>query len=620
MNRDELEALREGWDFEAKLGLGRDGQGTIPDSLWETYSAMANSDGGIILLGAAERADGSLDLRGLPDPDRLESELWNALGNRQKVSANVLRKGDVERVAVDGGWLLVVNVPRAGRADRPLFLKGAERNTYLRVHEGDRLASAEVVRRMMADAQPERDAQILEGYSQADFDAESVRRYRQLFGQRRPDHAFVVSDDAKFLRQVGALGHDRTRAIEGVTLAGLLMFGREEAIRDRYPHWHLSYKEVPDQDAATARWLDRIASDGSWNANVFEFYQRVVGKLMQGLKVPFALDSDLARRESTPAHAALREALVNTLVHADFEGRAGIRVIRSPVGYEFIDPGLLLVSTDQVWRGGVSEPRNPVLQRMFGLVQLGEREGSGGPAIRAAWTEQHWRAPELWVDVEHAETHLRLRQESLLPQESIDALRARFGERFDALDEVGRLALATAHAEGAVDHARLCSLTGTHSRDVTLRLQELVTRGMLVSTGTPRAKIYALPGSSTTPGTASVLRRKGAGSEESSEERGADSEESSEERAAGSEESAGVEAASPTRGWAPREDQLASLLTLCADGWRTLPELAKALGRTDSTVRTMYLRPLLAQGALERRYPESPRHPKQAYRTRRDES
>ena len=70
MTRDDIESLREGWDFEAKLAAGRDGQGAVPESLWETYSALANTAGGLILLGAREDREGAIEVRGLADPDR----------------------------------------------------------------------------------------------------------------------------------------------------------------------------------------------------------------------------------------------------------------------------------------------------------------------------------------------------------------------------------------------------------------------------------------------------------------------------------------------------------------------------------------------------------------------
>lgn len=616
MIRDELEALREGWDFEAKLAAGRDGQGAVPASLWETYSAMANTEGGVIVLGARERDDQSLELVGIYNVDKVEMDFWNTLQNPSKVSANVVRREDVERVNIDGRYVLVIRVPKAGRAHRPVHLNGSpETKTFLRVHQGDRAASREVVRRMMADAQPERDAVVLDGYGETDLDPNSVRQYRNIFGSRRPDHPFLREDDAGFLRQLGVLKRDRLRSVEGLTLGGLLMLGREDAIRDRYPHWHLSYRERAAHPEDRVRWKDRLVPDGTWNANVFEFYGRVILRLHEGLKVPFALDGAQFRRDDTAAHAAIREALVNTLVHADYDGGGGIRVLRDPVGFELINPGLLLISAEQVWRGGVSEPRNPVLQRLFSLLQLGEREGSGGPAIRHAWAQQHWQTPSLHEDTENSETHLLLSQVSLFPPEAVDELRETLGSTFDTLDEVGRIALITAYAENGVTHARLCELTGAHSRDVTLKLQELGRKKLLNSTGGLRTKTYSLAFEAKR-GVSGELYLRPSGSEEFSagfEETYASSEESpmgSEESPVGSE---GTPAAQ-RRGYAPLQQQLEDVLTFCTGEWRTLTEIAKTLGRTENTVRTTYLPPLLARGLIERRHPESPRHPHQAYR------
>jgi ATP-dependent DNA helicase RecG len=650
VTRDELEALREGWDFEAKLAAGRDGQGAVPLSFWETYSAMANTEGGVVVLGAREREDQTLELVGIADIDKVEADLWNTIQNPSKVSANLLRRQDVERVEVDSRGLLVIRVPKAARAQRPVHLNGSpDTKTFLRVHDGDRVATREVVRRMLADAQPERDAVVLDGYGEADLDANGVRQYRNVFASRRPDHPFLREDDAGFLRQIGVLKHDRVRNVDGLTLGGLLMLGREDAIRDRYPHWHLSYRERSAAPESSARWTDRIAADGTWNANVFEFYGRVIGKLHEGLKVPFALDAAQFRRDDTPAHAAIREALVNTLVHADYEGGSGIRIIREPAGYEFINPGLLLVATEQVWRGGLSEPRNPVLQRLFGLLNLGEREGSGGPAIRHAWEEQHWRPPALREDTEHAETHLLLSQVSLFPPAAVEELRRRLAGAFDAQDETGRIALVTAHAEGLVTHARLCELTGAHSRDVTLKLQDLVRKGLLLGAGGPRAKTYTLAfePSASTEGQLALGLPASASEETASSFVGTSGapRESSEETSPGSQESLGgaergstQSSASPTQSstqtpasstqspgehrvagssWAGREEVEAAILAIATPGFVTADELATRLNRSIRTLRQNYLNGMVAAGKLTLLHPDKPTSPLQAYRAAR---
>jgi predicted HTH transcriptional regulator len=630
MTRDEFEVLREGWEFEAKLARGRDGQGELPESFWPTYSAMANTEGGTIVLGAKERADGSFDFRGIPDLDKVERDLWNCLQNPQKVSGNVLGRQDVTRESVDGQVLLVVRVPKAPRSLRPVFLNGSwERGTYLRVHDGDRVADREVARRMMADALPERDSMVLEGFGEADLDPDSVRAYRNVFAAKRPDHPFVSEDDAAFLLQAGVIASDRVRGILGLTLGGLLMLGRERALLDRFPHWHLSYRELPADPASGERWVDRIANDGTWNANAFQFYNRVIGKLYQGLKVPFALDAQQFRRDETPAHKAVREALVNTIIHADYEGRSGLRVLRDLSGYEFINPGLLLVLPQQVWKGGISECRNPVLQRLFGLIQLAEHEGSGGPTIRQAWAHQHYQPPALAEDVEHSESHLRLRQLSLLPAASIVALRQRLGGQFDGQDELGRLALATAHAEGGITHARLATLTDAHTRDVTLKLQELLRRKLLGSSGPSRSKTYTLlpPAQVRLPG---IEASSGQSSEGSSPGPVETSEESAVlaigqtigqtiGQSLGQSSGQSSAASGEARGWAPIGHQGDAILAYCLGEWRTVAQIAAAIRRAEPTVRKHYLPPLVASGELERLYPDSPRHPFQAYRTAKKE-
>ena len=91
---------------------------------------------------------------------------------------------------------------------------------------------------------------------------------------------------------------------------------------------------------------------------------------------------------ATLLHQALREALVNTLVHADYSDRASVRVIKRPSGFEFRNPGALRVTVAQALQGGESDCRNRTLQQMFLMINLGERAGSGLPRILTSWQSE----------------------------------------------------------------------------------------------------------------------------------------------------------------------------------------------------------------------------------------
>ena len=103
----------EGVTFEAKRS-----KGGLPKSFWETYSSFANTHGGCIALGVSESEDG-LVVEGVPDVDGTLKGLWNNLNNREKVSVNLLSDADVTVQDVDGKKVILVDVPRASRMDRP---------------------------------------------------------------------------------------------------------------------------------------------------------------------------------------------------------------------------------------------------------------------------------------------------------------------------------------------------------------------------------------------------------------------------------------------------------------------------------------------------------------------
>ena len=127
-----LRRYRENNRIEAKRATGG-----LPESIWETYSAFANTMGGVILLGVVEKADKSFETVDLPDPDGLVAEFWNLVNDTRKASVNILTPPRYRRAprgrAPDRGH----HRARADRRDRPVYVNGDPyMGTYRRDGEG----------------------------------------------------------------------------------------------------------------------------------------------------------------------------------------------------------------------------------------------------------------------------------------------------------------------------------------------------------------------------------------------------------------------------------------------------------------------------------------------------
>lgn len=101
------------------------------------------------------------------------------------------------------------------------------------------------------------------------------------------------------------------------------------------------------------------------------------------------------RIDDTPVHRALREVLANCLVNTDFFVPRGV-VIRQESDMLILEnPGSIRVGKYQMKLGGESDPRNKALMKMFNLIDIGERAGSGVPELFAVWQQEGWEEPQI---------------------------------------------------------------------------------------------------------------------------------------------------------------------------------------------------------------------------------
>jgi predicted HTH transcriptional regulator len=640
----DLELLRESVDLECKLAAGRDGQGAVPEDFWPTYSAFANTQGGLVVLGMREK-QGHFSVEGIANLLKVRKELFDSLNNRQKVSVNLLTDAAVRELILDGKTILLIEIPRAPRKQRPVFLttNPLGGHTYRRLNDGDRPLPDDEVKRMLAEqVEDSRDDRILRGYDFDDLDAATFRSYRQVFTNRDPGHVWNGYEDREFLRHIGGWRKDRETGESGLTLAGLLMFGQMVTIQEELPNYMLDYQERPEAKTEV-RWIDRITLDGKWSGNLYDFYRKVYVKLTADLKVPFRLERG-ERKEETPVHEALREALANVLVHADYSDRASVLVVKSPDMFGFRNPGLMRIPVDVALQGGEPDCRNRTLHKMFRLVGVGEQAGSGIPKIYRGWASQHWRAPALYERIEpYNQTLLELRMVDLLPAVVVTALRKAFGVKFDALGQNERLTLAAAASERVVTHARVREMTGLHPFDLTRMLQNLVRDGFLEAHNPGRGAVYCLPGAAlpkpeevfgdgsaqSVPASAHLTGSSAhlTGDAASDDHRDANGRllteqldapviDSLKQLVPAFREKLEELAAEPrTKGKLPVETMKAVVLAVCSGHYMTLSCLAELVNRDSDAFRQQYLKPLAKDGKLRLAFPTAPTHAKQAYRS-----
>lgn len=142
---DNLQNYRENNRIEAKQALGG-----LPESIWETYSAFANADGGIILLGVEELPDKALHALDLLDPQWLIDDFLTILNNPQMVSVNILTDDHIRIHQVDGKHIIAITVPKAAVSQMPVYVENDPyRGTYRRNGEGDYRCSQEEVDAML---------------------------------------------------------------------------------------------------------------------------------------------------------------------------------------------------------------------------------------------------------------------------------------------------------------------------------------------------------------------------------------------------------------------------------------------------------------------------------------
>ena len=462
----------------------------VPKSIWETYSAFANTYGGLVLLGIQEDLEEKdvakrFTITGVDDAEKIRKDFWNIVNSKEKVSVNILRDADVEVIDMDGKSIVAISVPQADYNVRPVYINNNPlRGTFIRNHEGDHHCPEEMVTMMMRDTNHEgNDRLFLKHYTMDDIDIPTLERYRNHFKSRYTEHPFNDLDNKEFLRQMGGFTTDRESGMECLNMAGLLMFGKGLPIRDRFDNLRLDYIDkshlIGDQ-----RYSDRLTYDGMWENNLFNFVTMVLPKLTRELPRPFKMVG-VERDDDTPQHKALREAMTNCIIHADLMLNSVLKVEKYDDKFVFTNPGLLKLPVEQIYAGEETRARNQRIQNMFRMIGFGENLGSGFPLILSAWNEKHWLKPQLIEqrDLLQVKLILSIETKNVVKDVVKDVVKEISERQRIILDFIAENPTLSANAMSEKMSEKLSEKTGIVPRTIQRDLADLQKKGIIVREG-----------------------------------------------------------------------------------------------------------------------------------------
>jgi ATP-dependent DNA helicase RecG len=358
-------ASHEGKTLEFKRDL------SSPAGVVRTIVAFANTSGGILVIGVDDKTK---NVRGVTSPLDTEEKLVNIVSD----SIYPLLSPDISVVPWRHTQIISVEVFPSSSRPHHIRREGPDKGVYIRVGSSNRRADAALIADLNRQVRSESyDEQPMPALSSEAID---FRVASELFaGVRRLKLADLLT-----LRMI-AKHQNKTVP----TIGGVLLFGIDR--QNHFPDAWIQAGRFQGTDRS------KIADSVLLHSHLIGAIDECIAFIRKHVNVESRID-DVRRRDrwSIPL-PAIREALINSVVHADYsQSGAPIRVSIFDDRIEFENPGLLPfgLTVDDI-RRGVSKLRNRAIGRVFHALGLIEQWGSGVQRMIGACQDAGLKEPQL---------------------------------------------------------------------------------------------------------------------------------------------------------------------------------------------------------------------------------
>jgi ATP-dependent DNA helicase RecG len=451
---DLVEILRrqEGKTLEFKRDM------SSPEGILRTAVAFANTSGGRIVIGVEDKTKRVAGIANiLAEEERLANLMADSIAPKLIPSLEIIPWRKIQLLAVE-------LYPSSSRPHHLIRL-GPEAGVFVRVGSTNRRADPVLI--------------------------EELKRYGQVGSfdeQPVPDlHSegvdFRVASE--YFRHVRKLRHSDLRTLKLTasyqgrtvpTIGGILLFGINRF--DRFPDAWIQAGRFAGTDRR------RILDSAEIRSPLPSAAEEALAFLRKHSSREAVIGPVKRTEVWTLPPVALREAVINAIVHADYAQRgAPIRVALFDDRLEIENPGLLPIGiTIEDIQQGVSKLRNRVIGRVFQELGLVEQWGSGIQRMAAACRDNGLERPHF----EEIGTHFRV---------TLSTLKKPMPRR-DPREERILAALAKSGAAG-LSTSEIAARLRVSPRAARTRLADLVERGWIAEIGSgpkdPRRRYYLVP-------------------------------------------------------------------------------------------------------------------------------
>jgi len=332
----------------------------ISRDVYETICAFLNRNGGHIILGVN---DAGRPLGINPDAlPQMKTDLITAINNPQIINPPLYLLP--EELPLDGKKILVVYIPESSQVHRckgKIFDRNEDGDLDITNHH-------EAVANLYIRKQSTFSENKIYPYVELSDLREDLFRYvRKMLSIRSPEHPWLKLDNMELLKSARLYQKDYRTGQEGLTLAAVLLLGKDEVIQSILPHYRT--------DAILRRInVDRYDDRDDVRTNLIESYERLMAFIQKHLPDPFYLEGD---QRISPRERMFREVISNILIHREYLNHYPAKLVieqnrvitenaNRPHGYGIITPANFSPF-----------PKNPVIARFFREIGRADELGSG---------------------------------------------------------------------------------------------------------------------------------------------------------------------------------------------------------------------------------------------------